>query len=65
MDSIFEVVPLYAKIADLKTGLANIQSLNNYMQIKPTDTLNQIVCLFDKVSSKLVALRFYFHLKII
>ena len=49
MDAIFEIVPLYEKLADLKTGLATIQSFQNYLQIKPTETLDEMFYLFDKV----------------
>ena len=50
MDTLFDVIPLYAKLTDLKTGLTNMQAFSRYMQIKPNESLNDIFYLFDQVN---------------
>ena len=51
MDTLFDIIPLYAKLTDLKSGVTNMQTFSSYMQIKPIESLNEAFNLFDKVNS--------------
>ena len=52
LDAIFDLVPLYAKLADLKTGIVDYKTFSSYMQIKSNEALESFFKKFDKVRFK-------------
>lgn len=49
LDAIFELIPLYSKLVDKKTGIGNIDTLSQHFDVTK-DKLNDLLKIFDKVN---------------